>query len=194
MDALAFFLTRYEDSHGRFTDELLVGLTDEQVRRRPHPAVNTIAWLLWHMARGEDIGVNRFAADQPQVLDGEGWLARLDGGRRDIGTGMDDAEVDALSARVDAGALRSYWDAVGRRTRAVVEGLRESDLDLVVTAEQAHRVAGDEGAAGDRAGWLAPIWAGRSRGWFLCQLALAHNYGHLFEARVVKGLWGIRSR
>ena len=43
MDALAFFMTRYEDSHGRFTDELLADLADDQMRRRPHPSVNTIA-------------------------------------------------------------------------------------------------------------------------------------------------------
>ena len=146
------------------------------------------------MARAEDIGVNRFVADQPQVLDDESWLPRLNIGRRDLGTGMDDGEVDDLSGRVDLVALRSYWGAVGGRTRAVVEGLRPDDLDPVITPEQAHRVAVDERAAGDKAAWLAAIWAGKSRGWFLCQLALAHNYGHLFEARVVKGLWGMRSR
>src|SRR5262245_18287747 len=30
------------------TDQLLDGLTDEQVRGRPH-GVNSIAWLLWHI-------------------------------------------------------------------------------------------------------------------------------------------------
>src|SRR3989442_10823903 len=32
---------------------LLAGLSEDQVRRRPDPRVNTIAWLLWHAARIE---------------------------------------------------------------------------------------------------------------------------------------------
>jgi hypothetical protein len=194
MDALSFFRTRYDDLHARMTDDLLAGLDDERLRRRPHPAVNTIAWLLWHMARGEDIAVNRFVADRAQVLDEAGWRDRLAVDRRDLGTGMDDGEVDDLSARIDLDALRGYWAAVGRRTLDVVTTLGAPDLDGAVTAEHARRVTVDEGAAGGRAPWLADGWAGRPRGWFLNQLALVHPYGHLYEGRVVKGLWGLRGR
>src|SRR6187431_3742086 len=118
MDAIDFFLLRYETLHRTLLDDLLQGLTDAQVRGRPHPGVNTIAWLIWHAARVEDVGVNRFVVDGAQVLD-SGWLERLDG-RRDVGTGMTDSEVDALSTRLDLAALRGYWDAVTRRTLDVV--------------------------------------------------------------------------
>ena len=192
MDAMAFFLTRYEDLHGRSTDDLLAGLGDEQLRRRPHPAVNTIAWLLWHVARIEDVSANRLIAGRPQVLDEEGWLERLGIARRDVGTGMDDAEVDALSRRIDLGAVRGYSAAVGRRTLALARTLRAEDLDGVVTAEAVRRVCLDEGAAGDRAGVLATFWAGKTRGWLLAQTVLVHGFGHIYEGRAVKGLWGIR--
>jgi DinB superfamily len=39
-------------------------VTDEQVRSSPIKGVNTIAWLLWHMARAEDLAVNRFVAQR----------------------------------------------------------------------------------------------------------------------------------
>ena len=48
-------------------------LTDDQMRLRPQPHMNPIAWLLWHIARCEDLGVNRLIANRPDVLDGEGW-------------------------------------------------------------------------------------------------------------------------
>ena len=99
MDAVDFFLLRYETLHRTLLDDLLQGLTDSQVRGRPHPGVNTIAWLIWHSARIEDVGVNRFVVDGVQVIDG-GWRGRLGVDRRDVGTGMTDAEVDALSARL----------------------------------------------------------------------------------------------
>jgi len=193
MDAIDFFLLRYETLHRTLLDDLLQGLTDAQVRGRPHPGVNTIAWLIWHAARVEDVGVNRFVVDGAQVLD-SGWLERLDGGRRDVGTGMTDSEVDALSTRLDLAALRGYWDAVTRRTLDVVATLPGQDLGAVVPADRVKRVCTDEGAVAPGAEWLTAFWAkGRTRGWVLAQTPLLHVYGHYFEARVAAGLWGARS-
>jgi hypothetical protein len=193
MDAIDFFLLRYHQIHGQLVGDLVRGLTEAQVRGRPHPGVNTIAWLLWHAARIEDVGINRFVSDRRQILD-DGWLERLAAGRRDVGTGMTDAEVDALSTRIDLGALRGYWDAVTRRTLDVVEGLRGADLEVMVQADHVKRVCFQEGAVTSEAGWLAEFWAGgRSRAWILAQLPLLHVYGHYFEARVAAGLWGARS-
>jgi hypothetical protein len=193
MDALDFFLVRYDQVHRVLTDPAIKQLGDAQLRGRPHPGVNTIAWLLWHMARVEDVGVNRFAADRPQVLE-DGWLAKLAVGRSDVGTGMSDAEVDELSARVDLDALRGYWDAVTRRTPEVVASLRGSDLEAIVPKERVEHVASAEGAVAAGAEWLTEFWAGgRTRAWVLAQTPLLHVYGHYFEARAVAGLWGARS-
>jgi hypothetical protein len=193
MDAVDFFLLRYETLHRTLLDDLLRGLTDAQVRGRPHPGVNTIAWLIWHAARIEDVGVNRFVVDGVQVIDG-GWLGRLGVDRRDVGTGMTDAEVDALSARIDLAALRGYWEALTRRTLEVAATLRGQDLGVVVPADRVKRVGADEGAVAPGAEWLTEFWAnGRTRGWVLAQTPLLHVYGHYFEARVTAGLWGARS-
>ena len=193
MDALAFFLLRYEVIHRSLLDDLLKSLTEAQVRARPQAGVNTVAWLIWHAARVEDVGVNRFVVDGAQVLD-DGWLARLGVGRRDVGTGMTDAEVDALSAAVDLAALRGYREALTRRTLAVVEALRGQDLAEIVPADRVKRVCTDEGAVAPGAPWLTEFWANRrSRGWLLAQTPLLHPYGHYFEARVAAGLFGARS-
>ena len=193
MDALEFFMVRYGQIHHVLTDPAIARLTENQLRTRPHPGANTIVWLLWHMARVEDVGVNRFVVDRPQVLD-EGWATRLSIKRRDVGTGMTDAEVDELSARVDLGALRGYWDAVTLRTPQVVASLRGADLGAVVPEDRVRRVALDEGAVAHGAEWLTEFWSkGRTRAWVLAQTPLLHVYGHYFEARAVAGLWGERS-
>jgi hypothetical protein len=193
MDAIGFFLTRYGDLHRGLVDGLLSGLPEAQLRARPHAGVNTIVWLLWHSARIEDLAVNRFLADRPQVLDG-GWLERLAAGRRDVGTGMSDAEVDELSARIDLQALRGYWDAVSARTLELVETLRGTDLEATVPGERVTGVVRSEGAVAPGAEWLTEFWAGgRTRAWILAQTALLHPYGHYYEARVAAGLWGARS-
>ena len=189
MDALVFFALRYHDVHKAF-DDLLDGLTDAQLRQRPHGA-NSVAWLLWHVARCEDLGVNRFVADRPQVLDDEGWLARLNVPRRDIGSDMTDAEVADLNDRVDVAALRGYWAAVYRRTLTVVQELRPADLAAPVSPAHVRRVAVEEGAIGPNAGWFEPYWEAKpNRGWFLDDLALTHSWGHCYEAFVTRGLLG----
>jgi hypothetical protein len=192
MDAVGFFLTRYGEVHKGLVDGLFGSLSEAQLRARPHPGVNTVAWLLWHSARIEDVALNRFLSDRPQVL-GE-WLERLAVPRRDVGTGMSDVEVEELSARIDLSALRGYWAAVTARTLETVETLRGADLEAPVPGERVRNVVLSEGVVAPGAEWLTEFWAGeRSRAWTLSQTALLHPYGHYYEARVAAGLWGARS-
>jgi hypothetical protein len=134
MDAVDFFLTRYGEVHTGLVDGLFGSLSDAQLRARPHPGVNTVAWLLWHSARIEDVALNRFLTDRAQVLNE--WIERLAVPRRDVGTGMTDVQVDDLSARIDLQALRGYLDAVTGRTLAVVETLRGSDLEAPLPGDR----------------------------------------------------------
>jgi len=193
MDAIGLFLSRYGDIHGSLVEGLFAKLSEAQLRTRPHPGVNTISWLVWHSARIEDLAVNRFLSDRRQVLD-DGWLERLAVPRRDVGTGMTDAQVDELSARIDLQALKGYWDAVSARTVEVVEALRGSDLEALVPAEKVRTAVRADEAVAPGVEWLTEFWAGgRTRAWMLSQTALLYPYGHYYEARVVSGLWGARS-
>src|SRR5215510_15518887 len=135
MDALDFLRVRYEQFHRPMWDELTGGLSERELRGRPHPRANTIVWLVWHIARVEDLGVNRFVVDGRQVLDSGNWATRMSVPRRDVGTGMTDAEVDSLSAAIDLEALRRYWDAVIEGTLAVADMLGGEDLNTVVPAD-----------------------------------------------------------
>jgi hypothetical protein len=191
MDALDFLRVRYEQFHRPMWDELTGGLSDRELRGRPHPRANTIAWLVWHIARVEDLGVNRFVVDGRQVMDRGDWATRMSITRRDVGTGMTDAEVDALSAAIDLTGLRGYWGAVIDGTLAVVDALAGEDIDTVVPADRVRRVANEEGGVARGAEWLTEFWSkGRTRAWVLAQTPFLHAYGHYFEARAVRGMWG----
>ena len=157
-------------------------------RSRPHEAVNSIAWLLWHIARCEDVYMNRLLSDRPQVLEEEGWPARLDVPLRRIGTGMTDEEVAELSAKINIPALRAYYDAVGRRATEVVASLRPETLDEVVDEAHIHRVL-FEGVLEANADRVVSAYRGRTKGYYLMQ-ALTHKASHLGQAGVVRRLLG----
>ena len=194
MDAVDLWLLRYEPIHTFVADDLVEGLTEAQVRGRPVPGVNPIAWLIWHAMRIEDVCVNRFVLDRPQVLDA-GWASRLRVSRCDVGTGMTDAQVDALCRAVDVEQLRGYCRAVTRATLDAVPRLRSLDLEATVPGAHVERVCAAEGAVDPGASWLTEFWAGgRTRGWIVAQTSLLHVYGHYFEGLATKGLWGVRSR
>jgi len=199
MDTLEFFLRQHAQIHstevaaaeGGFSllEALLRGLTDDQFRVRPRDGMNSLAWLLWHITRGEDIAVNTIVAHRPQVLD-DGWLRRLNLSSSQMGTGMTDDEVSDFSTRVDIPALRAYRVAVGQRTREVVPRLLPGQLDEVV--EASHLGAVPNGAIGERGRWLEKFWQGKTKGWFLSWLVLGHGAMHLGEAVCVRTQLGAR--
>src|SRR6266487_1310018 len=85
-------------------ERTFTGLTDEQMRVRPREDLNSLAWLMWHIARAEDIMVNTVLARRPQVFD-DPWKKRLGITRPDFGIGMTSAEVTQLTGQIDPGAL-----------------------------------------------------------------------------------------
>ena len=75
-------------------DDLTGGLTDEVSAYRPTPSANSIAWLLWHSARVQDIQLAHVAGVE-QVWTRDGWVDRfgLDLPRDDTGYGHGADEV-----------------------------------------------------------------------------------------------------
>lgn len=164
------------------------GLGDEQMRVRPREDLNSLAWLLWHIARAEDIFVNVVLAGRGQVFE-DGWAKRLGVTRRDFGIGMTSPEVTELTRQIDLGAAREYRDAVGRRTREVVGDFKPQDWEGATTT-QANERAAAEGAYGTRAEMIVKAFSGRPRSALLSGIALFHPTGHMGEAATVRTAGG----
>src|SRR5215813_9404684 len=115
MDARDLFLEQHAAMHSAAVggnkmsaaERTFAGLTDEQMRMRPREDLNSLAWLMWHIARAEDILINTVLAGRPQVCD-DARYKRLGITRRDFGIGMTSAEVTDLTRQIDVGALREY--------------------------------------------------------------------------------------
>ncbi len=112
----------------RLQELVLRGLIEEDVRLVPVERQNSVAWLLWHITRCEDVATNVVLSKRGQVLD-DAWKAKLSVSRHDIGTGMTPAEVSDFSQRVDLDALLCYRLAVAERSREVIDQLDDSWLE-----------------------------------------------------------------
>jgi hypothetical protein len=199
MELVRFFLGCHSATHasdvndGRTpgADRWLGGLSDEQMRIRPARGMNSIAWLLWHMARTEDVAVNLVVAARSQVFD-DGWARRMNIPYIDMGSGMTEDDVGVLTERADIDAVRAYRSAVGKRTRDVVLALRREAWDEVLGVEDTARAAA-AGAFGPNE-WIDGVghrpWQGHTRGDQLGGTAIRHNAGHIGEAVTIRSLAG----
>ena len=163
-------------------ERTFAGLTDEQMRVRPREDLNSLAWLMWHIARAEDIFVNTILGARTQLFDDDGWAKRLAVTRRDFGIGMASAEVTELTRQIDLGALREYRDACAG-------GFKPQDWEGTVSADAVQRAA-SEGAFGVRTEQIVKGFPGRPRAAMLSGIALFHSAGHLGEAATVRTAGG----
>jgi uncharacterized damage-inducible protein DinB len=188
MDTIALFLSQHALVHSKevaegewsLEDSVLEGLTEEQWRAKPVPGGNSIAWLVWHMARTEDVAVNLLVAGRRQVLHEEGWIERLKI-RHDIGTSMNDEEVAEFSSQADIAAIVAYRHAVGRRTREVVQNLHPEELSEPVNQDAVASLI-EQGAIVQGASRIVTFWGDKTKGFILNMPATGHNFMHLAEA------------
>jgi uncharacterized damage-inducible protein DinB len=161
---------------------------DPAMRMRPAPGQNSLAWLMWHMARAEDVFVNLVFNGGAQLYD-EAWRERLRTDRLEFGAGMTADEVAALSEGIDLTALRAYRDAVGRRTREVIAELTDQALEGRIEPADMQRAA-DAGALGHAVAAMTQFFTGQRRSVVFPTIITLHNAEHLGEAMTVRSLGG----
>lgn len=108
------------------------GLDVETLTAAPAPGANTIAWLVWHVARVQDHHISELLETDQLWVGGE-WAARfgLPADPANTGYGHGPAAVAAVRP-ADTSALTDYLAAADERTRGLLGGLSEADLDRIV--------------------------------------------------------------
>jgi len=111
--------------------EVVDGLDADALTWRADAEANTIAWLLWHTARGQDAQIADLTASE-QVWTADGWAERFDlpFDAAEMGYGQDPAAVAAVRAPGDL--LVAYLEAVTLRTRGYLEQLDAASYDDIV--------------------------------------------------------------
>ena len=132
MDVAALLVEMY-DRIPPLARRAVDGLDGGQLVRRPAAGANTVAWLVWHLARVQDHHVAELLGEE-QVWVGDGaWPGRFGLSPDPSNTGYGHATEEVESVRPEGAAdLLEYLDAVSGRTRPFLAGLQAPDLDRVV--------------------------------------------------------------
>lgn len=122
------------DAFGRIHETVaavLEGVDGQALIRRPAGSGNSIAWLIWHLSRIEDVQVGP-AVGLEEVWTAEGFARRfnLPLPESDTGYGHSTGEVDAVQAPPEL--LVEYYDAVHRQTVEALKTLGDEDFDRIV--------------------------------------------------------------
>lgn len=168
-----------------FDDEAWDGVSDAAARRVPQGFIHSIAWMLWHTARCEDITLNLLVAGGEQVLLSGGWLEKLNVAARDTGNEMSEEELAAFNAEIELHALHDYRAAVALRTREIVLSIPPGGFQQKVLPERVPRLIA-EGAVVPTAAYLVDYWSGRTTGGLLRMPATRHHMVHFNECLRLK--------
>lgn len=108
------------------------GLPPDRLAERAGPDANTIAWLVWHLARVQDHHVAEILGDD-QLWVTDGWAERfgLPPDPSDHGYGHTPQQVAAVRP-ASGQLLLDYLDAVYGRTATFLSRVQPADLDRVV--------------------------------------------------------------
>ena len=166
MDAVTILIDAFDRVRGSAT-RAVDGLDLDALTWQPDDAANTIAWLVWHLARVQDDHVAEVAGTEQVWVEGD-WAGRfgLAAGTRETGFGHGPEEVRAVRP-ADADTLVAYLDTVTDRTRTFLEDTGAEDLDRVVDEH-----------------WDPPVTLG-----VRLVSVIGDGLQHVGQAAYVRGLW-----
>jgi hypothetical protein len=192
--AIELFLQQHAEVHSgkmspagdlSFEDEVLAGLTEAQLREVPNRMDHSIAWILWHLARIEDVTMNILVAGQEQVFSREDWKARLGIPELHTGNMMSGSEVVDLSTRIDINELRKYRVRVGLETERIVKDLNSEEILQKVTQSRLDLLTQEKAVVEDAKG-LIDYWSKRTIAGLLLMPPTRHCFIHLNEAAKIR--------
>jgi hypothetical protein len=108
------------------------GLSEQQLEARFDPESNTIAWLLWHLTRGQDAQIADVAGTDQVWVTG-GWAERFALPFPTSATGYGHTADDVAAVKgISADLFTAYLDAVTERSLDYVGGLSDADLARII--------------------------------------------------------------
>lgn len=165
-----------------YLDSLLNDLSDQAFRLAVKKGYWSIAWNIWHITRIEDLTVNILINNSAQVFNND-WMKKMKVSVKDTGNAMTFEETKNFSLGIDMKELRNYRKAVGKKTRKIIQDLKQEDLKRKFGKEQLDRIL-DEGGVLDveGSGWLLDFWGKKNVSGILTMPLTRHQIVHINDS------------
>jgi len=139
METKDIILASLNESWGYLT-RALDGLTQEEIAWTPAPHSNSLAFILWHVARAEDSWVNRIIKRGTDIYETEGWWERLGTAPQDAGTGWTEEQLRSWpTPKLED--LRGYARAVHKKTLSLLKSIAPDELLEIRQSSQPNKKA-----------------------------------------------------
>lgn len=160
-------------------------LSYEEMKQRSDDKGNSIAWLMWHLARIEDQTVHTFIQGKPQILVSGGWQERIEIEGAATGLGFGDEEVAEVTRAMNVEAVDDYWKAAQKASYEWLRSISREDLEFVpdLDARRAESEAPNEPGNWD-------LWRGRTAGFIFSGTVISHGYIHIGQMQEIGGRLG----
>ena len=112
-------------------DELVGDLREDEYAIMPTAKDETIAWVLWHISRIEDLTMNILVNGEKQIFN-EDWQTRMNSPIRDTGNALSDNQIIQLSKSLRIQELLEYRNEVGRKSREIIRIQSSRSLGLPI--------------------------------------------------------------
>ena len=168
-----------------YADEICTGLEVGQFRIIPEKEDHSLAWILWHISRIEDVTMNVLVAGGSQVYLQDHWKRKLASPIDHVGNLVNPGDLLNLTLNVNLKDLFAYRDAVGKQTRNIVSDLELEELGQKVQPDRLDRLV-EEDAVLPGAEELLDYWGKRRIFEMLLMPPTRHILIHLNEALELK--------
>ena len=144
-------------------DELVGDLREDEYAIMPTAKDETIAWVLWHISRIEDLTMNILVNGEKQIFN-EDWQTRMNSPIRDTGNALSDNQIIQ----------------VGRKSREIIQTLSPDDIRRKIPAQRISRILEEGGITNHEDSiWLLDFWAKKDIAGILLMPPTRHVMLHL---------------
>jgi hypothetical protein len=187
MDLRAYLLDALGDLRGKVFGSVVDKVPAERWTEQADRGGSSIAWLLIHLARHQDLAIATAIKNQPPL-----FLAERDAlGLGDMPTyaGLTEKEDPAVSAAPSPDALMNYVTGVFATTERWLKRLSAMALETIPNTPR--RLETKALLSRDEVGWLFDMWSGKTVNWFVQGPVLGHGHNHVGEMVSVRNRMGL---
>ena len=116
------------EENREYVENAIKGLSSEELAWVPKPHSNSIVFLMWHLARVEDLWINRILLAGKEIYESEGWYKKFKTTAADNGFMYDVAKLKAWPVPALI-LIKEYAAVIRKKTIAYLKSLNEKQMD-----------------------------------------------------------------